>query len=73
MDDSAVLELLISMCTVEEIDHGHNATFQNRSANFEATDGPNGWTRHMACRAAIFLWALDMRNLEVEHVTFYQE
>lgn len=65
MNDDQLLAMLIDKCKVKEIDHGHKATMFGVPGTFRASWGPNEWTKEMACKSAIFFWALRMRDDDI--------
>jgi len=62
MSAQVTLRDYIAECEVEEILNGHRATFRGTRGAFQATGGPNAWTKEMACKAAVFFYALEARR-----------
>lgn len=62
MTDEEYLQQCMNLCEVEEINHGHRAVFLGVPAVFQASGGPDNWTRDMARKAALFFWALEQRD-----------
>lgn len=70
MTDEEYLKECMEKCEVEELSHGHRATFMGVPSVFRATGGPNEWTKEMACKGTLLFWALEKRDEQLEAVEF---
>lgn len=68
MSDEEYLRQCMDLCSVEEIDHGHKAVFMGHPAIFRSSEGPNEWTRDMACKSALFFCALEKTKEDIQTI-----